>query len=511
MVKRALISVSKKDGVVEFAKGLAKLGYEIISTGGTAKAIKAAGVKVIGISSITGFPECLDGRVKTLHPAVHAGLLARRDHPEHMKQLETLGINTIDVVAVNLYPFKETILKPDVTMEDAIENIDIGGPTMLRSAAKNYRDVTVVVDPADYGTVLEKLADGTLDEQFRFKLMYKVFTHTAVYDAMISDYMRKQLGIEYPDQLPMAFEKAQDLRYGENPHQSAAFYREILPVKNAIAYAEQLHGKELSYNNINDANGALELLKEFSEPTAVAVKHANPCGVGCAKTIAEAYHAAYECDPVSIYGGIVALNREVDAATAEQMAKIFLEIIIAPSYTDEAFKILTVKPNVRILKLDSIGVVENGGREMKKVAGGLLVQNRDETVFDPADVKVVTKRKPTEKEMEQLTFAYKVVKHTKSNAIVAARDFAAIGVGAGQTNRVWATQQAIEHAGDRIRGAVVASDAFFPFNDCAELCGKAGVTAIIQPGGSIRDQDSIDMCDKYGIAMIFVGQRHFRH
>ncbi|MCI8436037.1 MAG: bifunctional phosphoribosylaminoimidazolecarboxamide formyltransferase/IMP cyclohydrolase [Clostridia bacterium] len=511
MKKRALISVSKKDGVVEFAKGLAGLGYEIISTGGTAKAIKAAGVKVIGISSITGFPECLDGRVKTLHPAVHAGLLARRDCPEHMEQLDKLNINTIDIVAVNLYPFKETIMKPDVTMEDAIENIDIGGPTMLRSAAKNFRDVTVVVDPADYAEVIARLKAGTLDEQYRFGLMYKVFTHTAVYDAMISDYMRRKLNIEYPPQMALAFEKAQDLRYGENPHQSAAFYREPLPVPNSIAYAKQLHGKELSYNNINDANGALELLKEFDEPAAVAVKHANPCGVGLGKTISEAYKAAYDCDPMSIFGGIVALNREVDAATAEQMSKIFLEIIIAPSFTDEAMKILTVKPNVRILTLDTIGVKEDGGRDMKKVAGGLLVQGKDLTTFDPADVKVVTKRAPTDAEMQQLAFAYKVVKHTKSNAIVAAKDFCSIGVGAGQTNRVWATQQAIEHAGERIKGAVIASDAFFPFNDCVELCAKAGITAIIQPGGSIRDQDSIDKCDEHGIAMIFVGQRHFRH
>ncbi len=511
MVKRALISVSKKDGVVGFAKGLAKLGYEIISTGGTAKALEAAGVRCIGISEITGFPECLDGRVKTLHPAVHAGLLAMRGNPEHMRQLKELNINTIDIVAVNLYPFKETILKPDVTMEDAIENIDIGGPTMLRSAAKNYRDVTVVVDPADYGEVLSRLADGTADEAFRFKLMYKVFTHTAVYDSMISAFMREKLGIRYPDEIALAFEKVQDLRYGENPHQTAAFYREPLPVANSIAYAEQLHGKELSYNNINDANGALELLKEFSQPAVVAVKHANPCGVGTGKNVHEAYTAAYECDPVSIFGGIVAVNRTVDEATARDMSQIFLEIVIAPSYTKEAFDILSQKKNIRILKLDTIGVVESDGTDMKKVNGGLLVQSRDTSLFDPENVRCVTERKPTEEEMAQLEFAYKVVKHTKSNAIVAAKDFRSVGIGAGQTNRIWAAQQAIEHAGDRIKGAVVASDAFFPFNDCAEACGKAGVTAIIQPGGSIRDQDSIDMCNKYGIAMIFVGERHFKH
>lgn len=512
MVKRALISVSDKAGVVEFARELTRLGYEIISTGGTAKALTAAGVHNIGISDITGFPECLDGRVKTLHPAVHAGLLARRDLPEHMHQLKELNINTIDIVAVNLYPFKQTILKEGTTLEEAIENIDIGGPTMLRSAAKNYRDVCVVVDPADYGEVIARLKEGTLDVDYKFGLMYKVFQHTAVYDTMISTYMREKLGIRFPEQITFAYEKKQDMRYGENPQQNGAFYSEALPVVGSLPQAEQLQGKELSYNNINDTNGALDLLHEFDGVAVVACKHANPCGVGLGKTVAEAYKAAYECDPVSIFGGIVAVNRTVDAETAKEMVKIFLEIVIAPDFTAEALEIFKQKPNLRVLKLKDINAERMANAyDMKKVYGGLLVQDRDTTLFNQADVKVVTKRKPTKDEMKQLEFAYKVVKHAKSNAISVVKGNQAIGVGGGQTNRIWAAQQAIEHAGDRVKGAVLGSDAFFPFPDCVEAAAAAGITAIIQPGGSVRDQESIDACDKYGIAMVFVGQRHFKH
>ena len=512
MKKRALLSVSDKTGAVEFAKQLTELGYEIISTGGTAKALTAAGVHNIGISDITGFPECLDGRVKTLHPAVHAGLLARRDVPEHMAQLQKLGINTIDIVAVNLYPFKQTILKEGTTLEEAIENIDIGGPTMLRSAAKNYRDVCVVVDPADYGEVIARLKNNTLDETFKFGLMYKVFQHTAVYDTMISTYMREKLGIRFPEQITFAYEKRQGMRYGENPQQNAAFYAEALPVAGSLAAAEQLQGKELSYNNINDANGALDLLHEFQDTAAVACKHANPCGVGIGKTVCEAYTTAYACDPVSIFGGIVAVNGTVDAATAEEMTKIFLEIVIAPDFTAEAVEIFKRKPNLRVLKLSSIAAPRmQNAYDMKKVYGGLLLQDRDTTLFDKEDVKVVTKRKPTKDEMRSLEFAYKVVKHAKSNAISLVNGNAAVGVGGGQTNRIWAAEQAIEHAGDRAKGAVLGSDAFFPFSDCVEAAAKAGITAIIQPGGSVRDQESIDACDKYGIAMVFVGQRHFKH
>ena len=452
MKKRALISVSDKTGVVEFARELTSLGYEIISTGGTAKALSAAGVKNIGISDITGFPECLDGRVKTLHPAVHAGLLARRDLPEHMEQLDKLKINTIDIVAVNLYPFKQTILKEGTTLEEAIENIDIGGPTMIRSAAKNYRDVCVVVDPSDYAEVISRLKANELSVEFKFGLMYKVFQHTAVYDTMISTYMREKLGIRFPDQITFAYEKKQGMRYGENPQQNAAFYAEALPVAGSLPQAEQLQGKELSYNNINDANGALDLLHEFDEIAVVACKHANPCGVGTGKTVLEAYKTAYECDPVSIFGGIVAVNRAVDADVAREMVKIFLEIVIAPDFTAEALEVFKAKPNLRVLKLADINA-ERGEKayDMKKVYGGLLVQDRDRTLFNKEDVKTVTKRKPTAEEMQQLEFAFKVVKHAKSNAIAIAKNNAAIGVGGGQTNRIWAAQQAIEHAGARVR------------------------------------------------------------
>ncbi len=513
MKKRALISVSDKTGVVEFAKDLVGLGYEIISTGGTAKVLSDNGVKNIGISDITGFPECLDGRVKTLDPHVHAGLLAMRSNPEHMAQLEKLEINTIDIVCVNLYPFKQTIMKDGVKFPEAVENIDIGGPTMLRSAAKNYQDVLVLIDPADYKTVVEKLGAGKVDIEFRKLLMYKVFQHTAVYDAMIADYLRGDLGIEFPDKITFAYEKKQGLRYGENPHQNAAFYQDAIPKACSLSAAVQLNGKELSYNNINDAGGALDLLKEFETTACVAVKHSNPCGVALGKDAFEAYKKAYECDPVSIFGGIVAFNRKVDAKTAEELVKIFLEIVIAPDFDDDAVEILKKKPNLRVLKLAGLDKKQDmhGVLDMKKVYGGMLVQDKDAELFDEKEIKVVTKKKPTKEQLEQLKFAYRVVKHTKSNGIALAKDFSAIGVGGGQTNRIWATNQAIEHAGDRVKGAVLASDAFFPFSDCAEAAAKAGITAIIQPGGSIRDQDSIDLCDEMGVAMVFVGMRHFKH
>lgn len=511
MKKRALISVSDKTGIVEFAKELTALGYEIISTGGTHKAIADAGIPVIGISDITGFPECLDGRVKTLHPAVHAGLLAMRSNKEHMQQLEELGINTIDIVCVNLYPFKQTIMKPDVELQEAIENIDIGGPTMLRSAAKNFQDVTVLVDPADYATALEQLKkDGKVSIETKFYLMYKVYQHTAVYDTMVANFLREKNGIEFPEQITFAYEKAQDLRYGENPFQKAVFYKEVFQADGALTSAVQLHGKELSYNNINDANGALDLLREFSEPAIVACKHANPCGVGTANTISEAFRLAYESDPVSVFGGIIASNRVIDKDTAEQISKIFIEIVIAPDFTDEAMEILTRKQNIRLLKLESINAaIKVGAYDMKKVYGGLLVQEYDTDLFD--DIKVVTKKAPTDKEIEDMRFAMKVVKHTKSNAIVVAKDGATMGVGAGQTNRIWAAQQAIEHSLTSTKGAVMASDAFFPFPDCVEAAAKAGITAIVQPGGSKNDQASIDAADAAGIAMIFTGARHFKH
>ena len=537
MKKRALVSVSDKAGVVDFCKGLQKFGFEIISTGGTAKVLKDAGIQVIGISEITGFPECLDGRVKTLHPNVHAGLLAMRSNPEHMAQLEKLNINTIDIVCVNLYPFKAT-LKKGADFAECVENIDIGGPTMIRAAAKNYQDVAVIVDPKDYGKVLSELENGGVTLETKKYLQYKVFAHTAVYDSLISNYLASQLGITFPDEVTFAYSKAQDMRYGENPQQKAVFYNEQFIRKGSLSSAKQLWGKELSYNNINDANGALELLKEFGDtPAVVACKHANPCGVGTGKSVHEAYLRAYESDPVSVFGGILAINGTVDKDTATEINKIFIEIVMAPDYTAEALEILEQKKNIRLLKIDDISARrEKTAYNMKKVYGGLLVQQYDESLIRGEDMNlfktkasvevsvlpsgkektvyglgVVTDRVPTEEETEAMLFAWKVVKHTKSNAIVIGKTDRTTGIGMGQTNRIWAAQQAIAHAGSEANGSVMASDAFFPFPDCVEECVKAGITAIIQPGGSIQDKASVEACNAAGIAMVFVGDRHFKH
>jgi len=520
---RALISVSDKTGVVELAKELEALGIELISTGGTYKKLAEAGVKAMEISELTGFPECLDGRVKTLHPVVHAGLLAMRSNPEHMKQLKELGIEPIDLVIVNLYPFKATILKDGVTRADAVENIDIGGPTMLRAAAKNYQDVAVVTDPSDYEKILAELkADGQVSLDTKFYLMQKVFMHTSSYDTMIADYLKKERGDDsLPETLTMTFEKVEDMRYGENPHQKAAFYREIGKKKGSLVDAKQLNGKSLSFNNINDTNGALELLKEFTEPTVVACKHGNPCGVGSADTIEEAWKKAFAADKVSIYGGIVVSNREINETIAKDMKSMFLEVIVAPSYTEGALKMLSFKKdgsmrNVRVLELADISEKQPAeALDLKKVNGGLIVQNIDSKLLD-GDVKVVTEKAPTEKEMEDLLFAWKVVKFVKSNGIAVAKDLQTVGIGPGQVNRVWAIEQCFEHANELIgpdatKGAVLASDAYFPFADNVEAAHKAGITAIIQPGGSIRDKDCIDKCNEYGIAMVFTGMRHFKH
>ena len=508
---RALISVSDKTGIVELAKELRSLGVELISTGGTYRKLQEEEIEATEISDITGFPECLDGRVKTLHPAVHAGLLAMRSNPEHMKQLQELHIEPIDMVIVNLYPFKATILKDGVTRAEAVENIDIGGPTMLRAAAKNYQDVAVIVNPEDYETVVNELkANGEVSLATKKLLSYKVFEHTSVYDTLIATYLRGQLGIEYPQKISFAFEKVQDMRYGENPHQSAAFYRNALPNTACIAEAKQLNGKELSFNNINDTNGAIELLREFKKPCAVAVKHTNPCGVAEGETLLDAYKKAYACDPVSIFGGIVAFNGVVDEELAAELVKIFLEVVVAKGYTDKALEVLKSKANLRVLVIDDIDCPRKYAEpDLKRVAGGLLIQQKDTVLFD--ETKRVTKSDVTESQKADLEFAYKVVKHCKSNAIVVAKDGATLGIGVGQTSRVWAMQQAIEHAGDRVKGAVVASDAFFPFRDCVDLCASAGISGIIQPGGSIRDNDSIDACDENGIAMLFCGNRHFKH
>jgi len=516
---RALISVSDKTGIVDLANEFAGLGIEIISTGGTYNKLKEEGVPAIEISELTGFPECLDGRVKTLHPKVHAGLLAMRSNPEHMSQMKELGVETIDIVIVNLYPFKATILNDGVTRGEAVENIDIGGPTMLRSAAKNYQDVVVVVDPRDYETVLAELkANKQVSLVTKFYLMQKVFMHTSNYDTMIADYLKKERqDEELPETLTMTFEKVQDMRYGENPHQKAAFYREIGKLKGSIVDAVQLNGKELSFNNINDTNGALELLKEYTEPTVVACKHGNPCGVGSAANILEAWIKAYEADKVSIYGGIVVVNREVTMAMAEQMKKIFLEVIVAPSYESAALELLQTKKNVRVLQLADIQVPQPANAyDLKKVNGGLIVQTIDSKLLSEDEPKVVTNTLPTPEQMEDLLFAWKMVKFVKSNGIALAKNKQSIGIGPGQVNRVWAAKQSFEHAAELIgedaaKGAVLASDAYFPFDDCVEAAHAAGIKAIIQPGGSIRDQDSIDKCDQYGIAMVFTDMRHFKH
>lgn len=516
---RALISVSDKTGIVDVAKQLVELGVEIISTGGTYQKLKEENVPAIEISDITGFPECLDGRVKTLHPNVHAGLLAMRSNPEHMKQLKELNIDTIDFVFVNLYPFKETILKDDVTRAEAVENIDIGGPTMLRAAAKNYQDVAVVVDPADYDKVLTELKEeGEVSLDTKFYLMQKVFAHTSNYDTMIANYLKKERGDDsLPETLTMTFEKVQDMRYGENPHQKAAFYREIGKKQGSLVDAVQLNGKELSFNNINDTNGALELLKEFTEPTVVACKHGNPCGVGSAENIMDAWTKAFEADKTSIFGGIVVINRPVTLELATELKKIFLEVIVAPEYDPEGLALLQQKKNVRVLQLKDISVPQpKDALDLKKVNGGLIVQGIDSELLVEEDLKVVTEVQPSQEQMEDLRFAWKVVKYTKSNGIALAKNKQTIGIGPGQVNRIWATKQCFEHAAELIsedaaQGAVLASDAFFPFDDCVEAAHQAGIKAIIQPGGSVRDQDSIDKCNEYGIAMVFTGMRHFRH
>ena len=509
--KRALISVSDKNGITEFAKELVSLGYELISTGGTKKALQEQGIPVLSVSDVTGFPEILEGRVKTLNPFIHGGLLAKQDDVSHQQQLDEHGIQAIQLVCVNLYPFQQTIAKPDVTVADAIENIDIGGPTMLRASAKNHQYVTVVVDPTDYQTVIDELkADGATTFETRRKLAAKVFRHTAAYDALIAEYMTNLSEEENPETLTVTYELKQTLRYGENPHQKAAFYKKPLGSTFSIANAVQLHGKELSYNNINDADAALQIVKEFSEPAAVAVKHMNPCGVGTGETGFEAFTKAFEADPVSIFGGIIAFNREVDAETAAKLHEIFLEIIIAPSFSEEALTILTAKKNLRLLTIP-FNDAKKPEFKMTTIEGGLLVQEQDRYTLEDATVTIATKRQPTDAEWAALKLGWKVVKHVKSNAIVVTSEDMTIGIGAGQMNRVGAAEIALKQAGSKAEGAALASDAFFPMDDTVEAAAKAGITAIIQPGGSIRDTDSIKKADEYGIAMVFTGVRHFKH
>ncbi len=511
-MSRAFLSVSDKTGIVEFAKGLTEAGYELLSTGGTKKALEQAGLIVTSVSDVTGFPECLDGRVKTLHPKIHAGILAMRGNTSHMQTLKDLEIEPIDIVVVNLYPFKATIADPNVHLSEAIENIDIGGPTMLRAAAKNWQDVTVVIDSADYGVVLDEIkANGEVSRETKFRLCAKVFEHTAAYDAMINGYLRTITQEKFPEKLTLTFEKQQDLRYGENPHQQAMFYREPLFNQGTLVEAEQLNGKELSFNNINDANGALDALREFDEITVVGAKHANPCGIGSADNLYDAYMKAYECDPVSIYGGIVVTNAKVDKKTAEEMNKTFLEIIVAPDYSADALEVLCAKKNLRVLKLPTISQpLKATAMDMKKVAGGLLVQDINSILLD-GEVTCVTQTKPTEAQMADMLFAWKAVKHIKSNGVLVAKNKQTLGIGPGQVSRVWAVEAALERSGVAVKGAVVASDAYFPFADSVGLMAAAGISCIIQPGGSIRDEDSIKACDAAGIAMVFTGLRHFKH
>lgn len=510
-MKRALISVYDKKGIIDFAKELVGLGWEIISTGGTSKILKEAGIDIIDIEDVTHFPEILDGRVKTLHPNIHGGLLYKRDSEEHKKTLEDLNIKSVDMVINNLYPFEETVKKEGVSHEEIIENIDIGGPSMIRAAAKNYKYVTVVIDPSDYEKVIEELkSKDETSIDLRRALARKVYQYTAYYDSLIGNYFNSLESVDFPEIISLSFKEKQELRYGENPHQKAAFYKEAGNLEGTIAGAIKLHGKELSFNNINDGNGALEILKEFDEPTVVAVKHANPCGIGSGKDLLEAYNKAYESDKISIFGGIISANREIDEDVAKRINDIFVEIVMAPAFTKKALEILTSKKNIRVLRIPNIMKKDYPSLDVKKVLGGILIQERD-TVLLGEELKAVTKRKPTDEEMEDLLFSWKAVKNVKSNSVLLAKNKGTIGIGMGEVNRVWAVKAAIERAGEKVKGSVLASDGFFPFKDSVEALAKAGVTAIIQPGGSLRDEESIVEADKNGIAMMFTGMRHFKH
>ncbi|HYQ98890.1 MAG TPA: bifunctional phosphoribosylaminoimidazolecarboxamide formyltransferase/IMP cyclohydrolase [Casimicrobiaceae bacterium] len=517
-VTRALLSVSDKTGLAAFASGLARLGVTLLSTGGTAKALADAGLDVVEIGDYTGFPEMLDGRVKTLHPKVHGGILARRDVPAHAAALEKHAIPTIDLVVVNLYPFRETVARPGCTLEDAIENIDIGGPTMVRAAAKNYTGVAIVTDPGDYACIVEELRSkaGALSLATRFALAKKAFTHTAAYDGAISNWLTSlDAGNRpgaFPDRLNFQFEKVQEMRYGENPHQAAAFYRDPTPVAGSLARYAQLQGKELSYNNIADADAAWECVKTFAEPACVIIKHANPCGVAQAATPLDAYRLAFETDPTSAFGGIIAFNRALDGATAEAVAKQFVEVVIAPAVAAEARAVFASKTNVRVLEVPLAHEAQT--YDFKRVGGGLLVQTPDARNVTPGELRVVTKREPTAAELADLMFAWRVAKYVKSNAIVFCGDGRTLGVGAGQMSRVDSARIAsikAQNAGLSLAGSVVASDAFFPFRDGVDVVASAGAKAIIQPGGSVRDDEVISAADELGLAMVFTGVRHFRH
>ncbi len=513
-ISRALLSVSDKTGIVEFADGLAKLGIEIVSTGGTAKLLRENGVKVRDVSDLTGFPEMLDGRVKTLHPKVHGGILAIRSNPEHVAAVNKHHIDFIDLVAVNLYPFEKTAAKPDVKLDELIENIDIGGPSMIRSAAKNFEDVVVAVDPADYPVVLEEVRkNGGAVRETRARLARKAFAKTAAYDGFISATLQERAEEGLPASLHLNYQKITDLRYGENPHQSAAVYRNNAVAGRGLAAARQLQGKELSYNNLVDLEAAWRLAQEFSEPVTAIIKHTNPCGIATGPTLVESYERALAGDPVSAFGSVIAFNRSVDLPTAEAISKMFVEAVIAPGFDPAAVERLAARKNLRVMDMSATAGDEYG-LQLRCIGGGLLVQTPDTLAEKPEDWKCVTKRPPTDEEQRMLAFAWRVAKHVKSNAIVYARDSMVVGVGAGQMSRVDSVKLGAVKARDlkhSLEGSVVASDAFFPFPDGVEEAAKAGATAIIQPGGSVRDADVIEAADRLGLAMLFTGTRHFRH
>ena len=507
-MRRALVSVTNKEGIVEFALGLEKLGFEIVSTGGTLKKLLEAGVKAIAIDEVTKFPEMLDGRVKTLHPMVHGGLLFRRDLESHVNTVKEYGIHPIDLVCVNLYEF-EKALRNNKPMEDMIENIDIGGPSMIRSAAKNFKDVLIVTDPKDYNDVLNALSEGKDDYNFRLNLAYKAFSVTGAYDAMISRYFASVVGDEFPDTLNISLKKVEHLRYGENSQQAANKYEDAF-VKTSLLDYEQLHGKEISFNNVNDLYGAVAVVREFEgHIVTAAIKHSTPCGVAIGSTGYESYMKAYEADPQSIFGGIVAVNYKVDKQTAEQMNKIFLEIVAAPDYDEDALEVLKKKKNLRILKLTNLYARE-AKYDIKYLEGKVLVQNLNTKMID--EMKVVTNAQPTQEQLSDMEFGMRVVKYVKSNAICIVKNGVTLAIGGGQTSRVWALENAIHNNQDKdFIGSVLASDAFFPFSDCVQVAASAGISAIVQPGGSVRDQDSIDLCNELNIPMVFTGYRHFRH
>ncbi|MCL2416435.1 MAG: bifunctional phosphoribosylaminoimidazolecarboxamide formyltransferase/IMP cyclohydrolase [Bacteroidales bacterium] len=536
---KALISVSNKTGIVEFAKNLQKSGWEIIATGGTMKLLQDEGVNVINISDITSFPEICDGRVKTLHPNVHGGLLARRDDKNHLQALKENNIEFIDMVCVNLYPFRETIAKPDVTMEDAIENIDIGGPSMLRSGAKNYNDVTVVCDPQDYDRIIEEIQkNGNTTPETRLELSAKAFSHTATYDSCIATYLQNSVdeltrhcesesskqsmsgllhsvrndALKQPKKIFLNYELAQSLRYGENPHQSARFYKQDTAIPYSLAFAKQLHGKELSYNNIQDANAALNIAMEFDEPFCVGLKHANPCGASTGKDAFDAWTKTYEADKVSIFGGIVAFNRTVDEKTALALKPVFLEIVIAPEFTDEALNVLMTKKNLRLLQVDMSKKIEKP-QQIVSVNGGILVQDLDTNTVEVTEKMTATTKKPTPSQVNDMNFGWRIVKHVKSNAIVVVKNGCTVGVGAGQMNRIGSAEIALTQAKEKgiTTGLVLASDGFFPFDDTVTLAKQYGVEAIVQPGGSVQDEASITKANELGITMLLTGMRHFKH